>query len=198
MNDNKKPFEEYFNHLNNRSFIGKIYHRLYKLPLIYYLARFYGSRILEIGSGIGNGILGAYPSKIIGIDINPIAVDFCKHQGLKAELIKEDGNYPFNDNSFDVCVLDNVLEHIENPTQTLDECSRVLNNYGLLIIIVPGAAGFRYDPDHKIFYQIENLESLDPRWEMVLAFSLPFFLKSKKLSDKMKQYCLMAVYKRKK
>lgn len=189
-------FEDYFQHLNKLSFFGSIYHRFYKLPLLYFILRRFGPHLIEIGSGIGNGVLGMFSSNVTGIDINPHAIQYCKKKGLNTCLINHNGSYPFADGEFDACLLDNVLEHIEEPQSTLDECWRITGSNGGLVVVVPGNAGFNFDPDHKVFYDEEILRRLDKRWLLISLFSIPFVLKNKRISKVLRQYCLVAVYKK--
>ena len=93
---------------------------------------------------------------------------------------------------------DNVLEHIENPKQTMDECLMVTQPGGGSVIAVPGVRGFARDSDHKILYPESELEHLDPRWEMTRLFSIPFFIRSRTISKAVRQYCLAAVYRKRK
>ena len=152
---------------------------------------------MEVGSGTGSGALGTFPSRIIGLDINPLAVEFTKSIGLRASLIDNDGTFPVADEAFHVCILDNVLEHIENPSKVLDECSRITESSGGLVIVVPGVRGFLRDSDHKVFYGEDELRRLDDRWTLVRLFSIPLFFRSERLSKMIRQYSLVAVYKKK-
>ena len=196
MNDHAGKYADYFRHLKKLSLLGLIYHRFYKLPLLYVILRLFGKRIIEVGSGVGNGVLGSFSSRTVGLDVNPLAVQFCKDRGLSAELVGENGRYPFEDSFFDAVLLDNVLEHIQNPQTTLDECWRVTSPKGGLVIAVPGLSGFHFDSDHKIYYDEVRLRNLDRRWRLHSLFSLPFIFKSNRLSGFLKQYCLVAIYKK--
>jgi SAM-dependent methyltransferase len=197
VSQENSAFEDYFRHLSKLSLTGKLYHRLYKSPLLYLLARRFGPRVVEVGAGIGNGVLGTFSSKVAGIDINPLAVEYCRRQGLNAQVVNADGSYPFEDGAFDTCILDNVLEHIADPRSALDECWRITAPNGGLVIAVPGVRGFDFDPDHKVFYDEQKLRSLDERWQPGRVFAMPTIVKSEKLSKSMRQYCLVAVYKKK-
>ena len=189
-------YEKYFNYLKSISPVGRLYKRLVSSRILYSCARGFGGRILEVGSGAGAGILGAFPSRVLGLEINPFAVEYALSIGLQARLIENDGIFPVADGSFDSCVLDNVLEHIENPTQILDECFRVTRPGGGIIIAVPGIRGFAHDKDHKVYYDEGRLIHLDPRWMLERLFSMPFFLKSTRLSTAFKQYCLVGTFKK--
>lgn len=189
-------YGEYFHYLQRITRLGRIYKRYISSPILYRCARTFGKRILEVGSGIGSGVLGAFPSQVVGLEINPLAVSYSKAIGLNALLINEDGAYPADSAVFDACILDNVLEHIEHPKQTMDECVRVTRRAGGLIIAVPGVRGFARDTDHRVFYDENKLEHLDPRWKLKRIFSIPMFIRSTRLSRKVRQYCLVAVYQK--
>lgn len=196
MVDNTNKFDDYFLHLQEISLLGYLYKRFYSSLILFIISRRFGRRIVEVGSGTSSGILGAFPKHVQGLEINPSAVEFCKAKGLNAQLINADGIFPVADSTFDSCVLDNVLEHIAEPQQTLDECYRITKQVGGLIIVVPGARGFESDSDHKKFYDADGLRNLDSRWQLLSLFSMPFIFKSEKLSNSVKQYCLVATYRK--
>jgi SAM-dependent methyltransferase len=190
-------YEDYFRYLKTISVRGRLYKRYMSSPILFICARAFGKKIVEIGSGIGSGVLGAFPSHVVGLEINPFAVDYSNKIGLHASLIKEDGIFPVADGAYDACILDNVLEHIATPKQTLDECWRVTQPGGGLIIAVPGSRGFARDPDHKVLYEENELKSLDPRWRLERLFSVPLLFRSVRLSRILRQYCWVAVYRKK-
>ena len=55
-------------------------------------------------------------------------------------------NIPVNSESFDVAVMCEVLEHLENPEKVLDEITRVLKNHGKIVLSVPFLWGYHADP----------------------------------------------------
>lgn len=196
MSSELNKFEEYYSHLKQIRWSGRLYKRFFTSPLLYLCARRFGSSIVEVGSGTGSGVLGTFPKRVAGIDINPLAVEFLKSQGLDVQLITEDGSFPLVNGSFDACILDNVLEHIEAPKSTLDECWRVTKQNGGMIIVVPGMRGFISDSDHKVYYDEEKLRQLDSRWTLVSLFAMPSFFLSQRLSTSLRQYCLVGIYKK--
>lgn len=196
MAENSSKYEDYFTHLQKISFTGRIYKRFLSSPILYFGARRFGDRIIEIGSGTGSGVLGAFPKKVQGLEINPIAVEYCKAAGLNVQLVKDDGIFPVADGAYDACILDNVLEHIEDPRKTLDECYRITGKEGGLVIAVPGIRGYASDDDHQRFYDAEALRRLDDRWLLQSLFSMPFYFSSEKLSRSVRQYCLVATFKK--
>jgi SAM-dependent methyltransferase len=186
----------YFAHLTKISFLGRVYKRYFSSRVIHYLAKSFGSKIAEIGSGTGNGVLGAYPKVVTGFEINALAVDFCRKKNLNVHLVYEDKPYPVQDGEFDVCVLDNVLEHLSESMLLLNECARITNEKAGLVIVVPGDKGFLRDADHKLHYKEQDLENLNKDWQHLKTISLPFFIKSNFLSKHLSQYCLVAMYKK--
>lgn len=196
MANSPDRFEDYFLHLQKISFLGRAYKRFFSSPVLYFCARRFGNRIIEIGSGTGSGVLGTFQKHVRGLEINPHAVEYCQSAGLNVQLIGAEGTFPVADGAMDVCILDNVLEHIEDPRRTLDECYRITREIGGLVIAVPGVRGFESDPDHKKFYDTEALRMLDERWMLLGLFSIPFVFTSARLSKSVKQYCLVATYKK--
>jgi len=196
MSSSPQNFDDYYSHLSQISPLGRIYKKYFMSRLLYWNARKLGPRIVEVGCGTGSGVLGAYPKRVVGLDINPRSVDYCSAAGLDAQLIAEDGMFPVPEKAFDVCILDNVMEHIEESQTTLDECHRVTSAHGGLVIAVPGKRGFDSDPDHKRFYAHSDLRQLDARWQLQSLFATPFGFSSESLSNAVRQYCLVATYRK--
>lgn len=196
MIENPSKFEDYFTHLSKITWLGRVYKRWVSSPVLFFCARRFGRNVIEVGSGTGSGVLGTFSNHVRGLEINPHAVEYCKAAGLDVQLIGDDGVFPVKDGSVDVCVLDNVLEHIPHPRSTLDECHRITGQHGGLVIAVPGIRGYASDDDHKKFYDEAALRLLDDRWVLQSLFSIPFLFRSAKLSRSIKQYCLVATYKK--
>lgn len=197
MNNKNENFDTYYAHLSEISFVGKLYKRYFVAPLLYLNARKLGKVIVEIGSGVGSGLLGAFPNKVTGLEINHHAVKYCRDKGMLVDLIEANRPYPKESGSVDVCVLDNVLEHITDADSSLNECLRITRKSGGLIIAVPGVKGYASDDDHKVFYDESKLQKLHPEWSIQYCFSTPFIIKNDWLSKHIRQYCLVAIYKKK-
>jgi SAM-dependent methyltransferase len=75
-------------------------------------------------------------SSVYGVDINPELVRRAKIKGIMAREGKAE-ELPFNDNSFDVVVLAEILEHVYNALKVLKETNRVLKSDGVVIGSVP-------------------------------------------------------------
>jgi len=93
--------------------------------------------ILDIGCGRGRFITQD-PSKIKGIDWNPVTVEEC--QKLSYNVIAGDIRHlPFDDNSFSGIHCSHVIEHFlpVDVYQILSECNRVLEPEGIIVVRSP-------------------------------------------------------------
>lgn len=103
----------------------------------------YDSRILDVGCAMG-GFLKHLDSKgfinLYGIDMIKAYVDKADNENIKVGSVYK---IPFEDDSFDIVILDQVLEHLFNLRLAMKEIRRVLKRGGLVYIGVPDAD--RYD-----------------------------------------------------
>lgn len=182
-------FNKYFSYLETRSNLGRLYRKYWLYPT---LVRHLKGNTLDIGCGIGDML--AFRAMTIGVDINPHTVDYCKARGLDAHLMQPD-ELPFPNKYFDSVLLDNVLEHIEAPSNLLKEIGRVLRDNGTLLIGVPGERGWLNDPDHKTNYNENTLKSClsDAGFKCQHIFYRPLW-KSSFISKKVNSYCIYAVF----
>lgn len=71
-------------------------------------------------------------------------LNFAEKSGIKYILPDENGNHNFKENSFDVLILNNIIEHLHNsPRVFLNDLLKYLKPNGFLIIDVPNAANLR-------------------------------------------------------
>lgn len=98
-----------------------------------------GNKVLDLGCRYGE--LTAYYAKeneVIGVDIDEDALKTCEQRlGIKTYLQNLNKQLQFDDNSFDVVTLSEVLEHLPYPDITLSEIKRVLKERGVLVGSVP-------------------------------------------------------------
>ncbi|MGG0754347.1 class I SAM-dependent methyltransferase [Brevibacillus laterosporus] len=108
---------------------------------------FKNKTVLDIGCG-GGGKTCYYatfgPEKIIGIDIVPHYAEegnaFAREKGLDniASFMTGDASKMlFEDETFDTIIMNDAMEHVDNPEKTLEECFRVLKKGGHLYINFP-------------------------------------------------------------
>lgn len=182
-------YHEYFAYLKTRSIIGRFYRKYLLYPT---LVRHLKGSALDIGCGLGDML--AYRANTTGVDINPHTVDYCKANGLDAQLMQPN-QLPFQNMVFDSVLLDNVLEHIENPNKLLEEIGRVLKVDGTLLIGVPGELGWLSDSSHKVNYNEHSLKQClsNSRFECLKIFYTPLW-KSSFLSKNVRSYCMYACF----
>ena len=186
----KSDYKDYYNFLSKRSRLALYYRRFYLYP---FLSRFLSGRVMDVGCGIGDFL--KFYKQSVGVDINPRNIDYCKKRGLSMYLVK-DGRYPFENGSFDGAIIDNVLEHLDDPLPTLKEIHRVLVPYGTLIVGVPGRKGHDSAPDHKKFYSVETLVNVlyGANFRVKKILHMPF--RSKWLDKNARQYCIYGIFDR--
>jgi len=180
--------QEYSEYLQRRSWLGYLYRRFFLYPK---LNSYLIGNALDVGCGIGDFL--SYKPDAIGVDINRDNVNYCIKRGLNAELMQPN-KLPFENSIFDNVILDNVLEHIEDPSSTLSEIYRVTKEKGYFLVGVPGRKGYLSDDDHKIFYDETSLCHLVEGVGFTLkeTFFTPF--SSKWLDRNARQYCLYGLF----
>ena len=97
------------------------------------------------GSGYGTKILAETAANVYGVDVNEDAVKYAKktYQAPNVEYRVGDGvKIPLDDNSVDVVVTFETIEHIENYQQFVKEIKRVLKPDGLALISTPNDLEF--------------------------------------------------------
>lgn len=181
--------DEYFEYLNRRSRLGAFYRGHWLYPR---LSRRLVGNVLDIGCGIGDMLV--FRPGAVGVDINPRTVGLCRVRGATASLMVAD-KLPFDDAHFDSALMDNVLEHIEDPASILAEANRVLRAGGRLLVGVPGSKGWSHDPDHKVRYDASLLVRTVTAagFVHVETFHTPLW-KSDWLDRNIKQYCIYSLF----
>lgn len=96
------------------------------------------ARVLEVGSG-AHGLIFYFGSQA-AIGVDPLAVSyrnlFPSWQRCAQTVAACGESLPFADQSFDVVLCDNVVDHAESPKRILGELARVLASGGLLYFTV--------------------------------------------------------------
>lgn len=94
--------------------------------------------ILDIGCGTGTmlGYLGRY-GEAQGIDADEEAVRFCHERGVANVHLVTEEKLPFDDATFNLVTMLDVLEHITDDKGKLREVYRVLKPGGALLLSVP-------------------------------------------------------------
>jgi 2-polyprenyl-3-methyl-5-hydroxy-6-metoxy-1,4-benzoquinol methylase len=107
-------------------------------------------KVLEIGCGAGDMLHSMKEQgwQAIGIDFDSSAVAAAKSKGLDVRL-GDLSAQSFLDASFDVVLMNHVIEHLPYPIETLREIKRILTLGGRLIGITPNVESW----GHKRFSQ---------------------------------------------
>lgn len=103
-----------------------------------------GKTVLDIacGEGYGSQALAPRAERMVGIDIDLASVQRANETYRRPNLRFLQGNLesiPQADQSFDVALCFETLEHVANQPQALSELARVLKPEGLLLISTPNA-----------------------------------------------------------
>ncbi len=92
-------------------------------------------RLLEIGCAYGFLLQEAAPYyDLAGIEFVSDAATFCRERGLRVLNGVANENTLAQFGPMDVIVLFDVIEHLPNPRETLELCSRYLNPNGIIVI----------------------------------------------------------------
>jgi len=95
----------------------------------------------EVNSVLDVGCDRKYLKRYLSDKINYIGIDITGVPDIYFDLDK-DGKLPFEDNSFDLVVCADVLEHLENIHFVFDELVRVSSKYILISLPNPASAAY--------------------------------------------------------
>jgi 2-polyprenyl-3-methyl-5-hydroxy-6-metoxy-1,4-benzoquinol methylase len=108
-------------------------------------------KVLDLGCGVGYGsylLKESGANEVIGVDIADeaigIAKGYYKLPGIEF-LFMDARSLGFQDESFDVVVAFELIEHLIEQDEVLSETRRVLKDEGILIISTPNKAKFPSD-----------------------------------------------------
>ncbi|PTQ09115.1 hypothetical protein CLG96_14765 [Sphingomonas oleivorans] len=100
-----------------------------------------GKRVLDLacGTGYGSALLAQAGAEVTGVDISPEAIRMAKKR-YGADVIfaiADCYDLPFADDTFDVVVANEMIEHVENHDGLIKEAKRVLTDGGLFLVSTP-------------------------------------------------------------
>ena len=130
-------------------------------------------RILDVGCGDGSlsAMLARSSDQIAGIEVSMDACRIARSRGVgvtRADV--ENYAFPFQPESFDVVVAGEVIEHMTDPDEFLQEVARVLKPHGYCILTTPNLASWYnrlllllgYQPHHTDVSFWHNVGKLWP------------------------------------
>jgi len=121
------------------------------------------SRLLDLGCDRGDvTVLFTKKAKeVIGIDNNEAAIQAARQQKTSASFMVAKGErLPFPDKYFDAVLMSEVIEHVENEQQTIDEVRRVMKKGGKLILSTPHKGTFRFIDSFNMKFYFPRLYKL--------------------------------------
>ena len=132
-----------------------------------------GGRVLDIGCRFG-ALTRSYldGNEVVGVDVDRTALEEAASLGIEPVWADATEPLPFDDESFDVVVLGELLEHLPLPRRTVAQARRVLRPGGRLVGSVPNAyrlkARLRFllgrppetDPTHLQLFSPGSLRAL--------------------------------------
>lgn len=101
---------------------------------------FQGLKLLEVGCGSGHFLSEARKAgfEVQGIEISPHAAKIAGEKiGLEAVSVGSLETVAFKAESFDICVLIDVIEHLREPAKALRTINRLLKPGGVLFLVTP-------------------------------------------------------------
>lgn len=100
-------------------------------------------KIVDVGCGEKpyKNLFSPFAKHYVGVDI----------EGTDVDVIASAENLPFNENSFDIALSFQVLEHLENPEKSIREIRRVLKKGGVVFASTHGI--WNYHPNPSDYYR---------------------------------------------
>lgn len=126
-------------------------------------------KIFDVGCGTGAN-LAAFKEygQVFGIDMSTEAIQFCRQRGLHNLSLSKIEALAYLPDSFDIITALDVLEHIDNDNQAIQELYRSCRPGGLLLITVP-AYGFLWSEHDEALHHRRRYAGHELRNKLVLA-----------------------------
>ncbi|MEN6473770.1 MAG: glycosyltransferase [Syntrophaceae bacterium] len=130
-----------------------------------------GKRVLDVacGAGYGSRLLAEKALSVVGVDVSDEAIRYCRAQYRRENLEFRQCdacNLDFTEQSFDVAVSFETIEHLADDGAFLRGIARVLADDGTLIISTPLGGSSESNPNkyHVAFYQRDSFKALLERY----------------------------------
>jgi SAM-dependent methyltransferase len=142
-------------------------------------------RAVELGCGRGEfaRLLRDRGFDVTAVDVDSQNVTACQGLGFRTRQADLNQPLPFEDDSFDLAVMLEVVEHIPSADHLVMEISRILRHDGLLLLSTPNCAW--------ILYRTQSLLGYPPHNE---GYHFRFFVR-RNLTDMLKSAGLEVVRK---
>jgi hypothetical protein len=119
-------------------------------------------KVLDYGSNWGkwSSMALAYGCDTYAVEVNPVAIEFCRSRGIKMLAPAE-----MREHRFDFINVDQVLEHVAKPRELAAELASALLPGGYMKWSVPGDRKLPQklrDAEKTRDYQVLDAEQIDP------------------------------------
>jgi len=122
-----------------------------------------GKKILTVGSGSASDLwFLADRNKIYALDLAREAINIARLHGIHASIYDAQNKLPYEDNTFDIVVLKDILEHLVEPEKLLSEGKRLLKNDGYMVISIPN--------NFSLWFRIRMLFGKNLIWKALGGF----------------------------
>ena len=165
MTDNSQPVADYGVSYAAEQ-LRRRHHPMRQLVKAFYLnnvLRDVRGPTIDLGCGAGQ-LLARLPPGSVGLEVNGHLVDTLRSAGLPITLYDPDEDHfslrSVPSGAYETLVMSHVLEHLPNAHQVLrmlfDASTRL--GVGRVIVVLPGARGFRSDFTHRTFIDCAYVE----------------------------------------
>ena len=159
--------------------VARIYHKVLGRPDISTRIRVRGifkkwlsliernDKILDVGCG--DGVFSIELAKrgydIVGMDLSANSINYAKYFSKRSEvkidfLVGDACHFPFANESFDIILCSEVLEHIKDDEDVIKEISRVTKAGGFLFLTTPSDKASTYPGHVRCGYSPNDISSM--------------------------------------
>jgi ubiquinone/menaquinone biosynthesis C-methylase UbiE len=133
---------------SEKAYPQKLCNYIYENIIKKKLSKTEGLKLLDVGSGKGNHLVGFSRKNIecYGIDKREECLKIVDKFTIK-ECDLEKDKFPYDDDYFDIVFSKSVIEHVNNADNILSETFRVLKKGGIAIMMTPD-----WGTQYKIFW----------------------------------------------
>jgi len=133
---------------------------------------------LASGEGYGSDLLACHSKQVFGVDISDEVIEHAKSKYIKNNLTFLTGsadNIPLLDDTIDVFVSFETIEHHEHHKEMMSEIKRVLKKDGILIISSPDKLNYTDTPNFYNPFHVKELYYEEFRTLIKEAFAFNYF-----------------------